>query len=305
MGDEGQSEDMDAPDQLLVRTAEWLALEGYPVEYQTATVLRRHGFRVHQGIHTRSLGTTAPREVDVVAQLDGPHDQRPMVRVEIIAECKWSRDKPWVVFTSPSSQLHPTACIAQTVANDLGSAALSLLARNPVAQKLPIFETPVEGGFGGRQAFSKGNDVFYSALAGVTSAAASHCKAYSRSAFQDRLPEFAACAFPIVVVDGPLFLARFDEGSGELELHAADSVRCHWRGAPAWELHATVDVVRLDALESHIAARKAAYRHLVDLLVSASQEIATAHAENRLEELAERGGAGVRRLLLMLRAAPP
>lgn len=56
MRDEGRSDAPKAPDGLLAKTAEWLRKEGHPVEYQTATVFRRHGFRAHQGAHTRPLG---------------------------------------------------------------------------------------------------------------------------------------------------------------------------------------------------------------------------------------------------------
>lgn len=117
-------------------------------------------------------------------------------------------------------------------------------------------------------------------------------------AINNLLPEIAVCAFPIVVVDGPLFRVLFEESAGELQLHPADHVRCHWRGAPSWELHATVDVVRLDSLDAYLAARRPAFHRLVELLVDATQRIAKAHAENCLETLVDRdGGSGLKRLV--------
>lgn len=241
-----------------------------------------------------------------MAQLDGSPDRRPFVRVQVVAECKWSRDKPWVVLTSPTTRLGPKACVAQTFANPLGAAALALLAQNPVVQQLPIFETPDEGGFGGRQALTKGTgDAFYNAMVGVTSAAAALTREYVQPVCNNRLPDFAMCVFPIVVVDGPMFRASYDEGSGELRPHPVDYVRCHWRGAPAWELHATVDVVRLDAFEAHVSARRPAFQSLVDLLVGVTQEIAVAHAEDRLQVLADCADAGLTSLTQALSIKVP
>jgi hypothetical protein len=63
------------------------------------------------------------------------------------------------------------------------------------------------------------------------------------------VPRNAVIAFPMIVVDGQIFEAFFDEGLQDIQVEARKRVRCHWRGARSWHLHATIDVVSLDHLD--------------------------------------------------------
>ena len=105
-----------------------------------------------------------------------------------------SKDKPWLIFVSPHQQIGTGACIAQTIGNRLGSALLWCLADDQKISKLDVFWTPETPGFGGRQAFAKGNDLFYSAVQSVTGAAISSVSKYDRS---DRLAGKVPAAYPV------------------------------------------------------------------------------------------------------------
>jgi len=142
------------------KVASWLQGEGYPLEYTTAATFHHSGFRVFQGRHVRTAPDQNPREVDVIGVFDDHFDDH-LLRIEYIVECKWSRDKPWVVFTSPFAQMSSAACINQTIASELGNAALWLEAGSPRLAQLASFATPKTPGFGGRQALSQQRDVFY------------------------------------------------------------------------------------------------------------------------------------------------
>lgn len=101
----------------------WLNEEGYPLEFEVAQICTNHGFRVFQGFHIRDKETIKPREIDVLAQTSSSLDST-LIRAEHVIECKWSKDKPWVAFTSPEQSLLPSACVSQTIASATGRAAL-------------------------------------------------------------------------------------------------------------------------------------------------------------------------------------
>jgi hypothetical protein len=288
------------------KVAKWLAQEGYPTEFQTAAVFRQHHFRVFQGYHVRENESETPREIDVLAMADAPHEEHPRIRCEFVVECKWSRDKPWVVFASRSGKLGPAACIAQTISSSLGSAILWNLAHERNCQSMALFHTPDVPGFGGRQAFSKGNDLFYSSVSSVTSACTHLVSRYDRERRRGVMPEWGVVAFPIVVIDGELFQASFNEDSGEMEINPADSVRCHWRGARSWNLHATIDFVRLAALNGFLDVRSAEVYKLLKLMDETARAIKKCSETGSLESVkAMRASAGLRNLHPLLRELVP
>jgi len=134
------------------RLREWLDEEGYPLEFSTAHVFRTAGFSVRQGTYVRSEDSETPREVDVTASVDCS-DSESLIRVYHVIECKWSQDKPWVVFTDRRG-MGPAACVTQTISTLLGSAMLWKDAGLESLHKLDLFATPTRSGFNGRQAFS-------------------------------------------------------------------------------------------------------------------------------------------------------
>jgi hypothetical protein len=152
---------------MLSKVENWLDTEGYPTEFRVASTFRKHGFHVDQGDYAEDRVTGSRREIDIAASLTmkGEHS---LQRVYNIVECKWSQDKPWVVFTSPTCSMAPSAIIAQTIASHLAAAVFWTLAGDTDLNQLSLFQSqPGGGGFGGRQAFSKGNDIFYTAMQGV------------------------------------------------------------------------------------------------------------------------------------------
>src|SRR5262249_24084840 len=97
------------PDDLKSKVAAWLDKEGYPLEFRTANSFRRAGFRVRQSEYVRAEDGDKVREIDVAASKTWRLD-KPMLRVYHVVECKWTKDKPWVVFSSPET-ITSSACI--------------------------------------------------------------------------------------------------------------------------------------------------------------------------------------------------
>lgn len=286
------------------KTKDWLNAQGYPTEFQVANICQARGFRVWQGSHVSDTDENILREIDVLAMSDILGGEY-LIRVCHVLECKWSKDKPWVVLSSRHGHMANAACIAQTIGNSLGSAALWVLAGDPELQKMDIFSTPKRPGFGGRQAFSKGADLFYSAMQSVTDVSTLLMRRYDDHPRQvGEVPRNTVLALPIIVVDGIIFEAFFDEEADEMEIQEVKRVRCHWRGARSWRLHATIDVVALDALDDFLSVRADEAKQLLSRLDHTRNAIARCFEDKSLEHLpVARGSRGVIGLPPLLREA--
>lgn len=251
----------------------WVKSEGFPTEYKTANSFRKNGCRVFQGGYVEDQEEHKMREVDVLAWQDVTYQSRSLLRVSHVVECKWSGDKPWVVFTSPSP-ISSAACITQTYGSDLGEALLWSVAGERDLHGMRLFATPDEAGFSGRQAFSStGTDHFHHALRGVTGNALSYLTSYSRPSKKDAFPSIGVLAFPIVVVDGLLFKAFFDDDLQDVRVEEVDDLRCHWRGAKNWRLNSTVDIVTMKSLDTFVNIRTAECRQLLEVLVPFAEKV--------------------------------
>jgi hypothetical protein len=183
-------------------------------------------------------------------------------------------EKPWVIFTSPSNIMAPSAMIAQTISSQLGAAAIWVVAGSESLSSLSTFSAPDRGGFGGRQAFSKGNDYFYSAVQSVVANSSSYASFYDRRPRKaGEMPEACVLVFPVIVVEGTLLEAYFNEETNSVVLEAVDHIRCHWDGSSAWDFFATVDVVSLHHLDEFVSIRARELKAISDVLKPTLQEI--------------------------------
>lgn len=265
---------------------------------------RAAGLHARQGVHYRTEGT--PREIDVVAQRTLREDQV-WVRCEFIVECKWA-SKPWVIFTDEHSRIGSAACVAQTMGSNAGNALLWLAAGSAEIQNLSMFATPDMPGFGGRQAFSKGEDQFYKAMAGVTTAASTIAGDYDGHRKPGEAPMHAVCVFPIIVVEGALFRSFYHAGSGEMKVESTSHVRCHWKGSPTWKWHSTVDVVTLEWLPNYLSELAPDVDTLLGVMINGLKDLRSAFECGSLAPLkihpGSRGMIGLHPLLAEIRKPP-
>jgi hypothetical protein len=283
------------------KVKEWLSQEGYPTEFTAANAFRRHKFRVHQGHYIRDNTTDAVREIDILAAKTCA-SRNYLVRAYHVVECKWSQDKPWIVFTSHDAHISHAACVAQTIGSLLGSTILWALAGDETLHTLDLFSTPSRPGFNGRQAFSKGNDHFYSAMKSVTTLASLLMDNYEHvKRPSGKIPQNAVVAFPVIIVDGQLFEAFFDAATNDMRLESVDRIRCHWRGAPSWKFRATIDIVTLNHLEEFAEKRAHEIELLLRKIEQTRHEIAKCFEDRSLDSLqvkrAARGIVGLPPLL--------
>ncbi|WNG17985.1 hypothetical protein [Cystobacter fuscus] len=207
------------------------------------------------------------------------------LRIEYVVECKWTRDKPWVVFASKRG-IHPAAAIAQTMGSSLGEACLWFAADNAEMQNLDLFKKLPRSGFSGVRAFGAGEDLFYNALRGVAE------RAWCRVAYYDSpptppdvLPETTVIVRPVIVIDGDLLEAYYDDSTQKLELVRASKARIHWRGAEKWSLHCLVDVVTVDGLEEYVQTQAKQVKTVFSVLGRAREDIEKCFIEKSLDVL--------------------
>jgi len=249
---------MEPKKQLLTRIQGWLETQGYPLEFKVAAAFQAAGMATRQGFFVREVNGQSAREVDVIARIRSKTENS-NVSVTFVVECKWSRDKPWVIFTDANTKMAPSACIAQTIGSRLGEAALHCLAANKSLHGLESFAMRDRNGFNGRRAFSSESDQdhFYSTVQSIVSKSVAYVTEADDG--EDKIiPQYGTIAFPLIVLDGDLFEVFFDSSQNALTITPADFIRMHWRGASNPDIWiATVDIVTATYLDTFVAKRKA------------------------------------------------
>lgn len=281
------------------KVEEWLTKEGYSLEFYVATQFKKSKFLVKQGVHVRDNLSDLVREIDVLATNDlGVNDHT--ISIEHVIECKWSKDKPWVIFTSDNS-IHPAACITQSFGSILGRTLLWHIAGNEGLYDTSYFNSPHNAGFAGRQALSNGKDLFYNAIQSITGVTELRARSHDSSNLPFTLPKLAAIVFPVIVVDGELYEANYDEENDKVMLTETNHVRLHWKGSETWKLHSTVDIVTKSYIGEFSNLRKNELLILQNNLAKALENTVECFNERSLEKLnikvAPRGFSGLPAIL--------
>jgi hypothetical protein len=291
------------------RIRKWFETEGYPLEFRTAHAFTEAGFESNQGMYTYDPKEGRAREIDVRADVITEISSNRWLRVSHIVECKWSMDKPWVLFTSSGNTMGVSAQIAQTIGSCLGEAITYCLASDARIKALPLFEAPQRGGFGGRRALEKSKDSqdrVYAAIQSVVSKALLEGERYDEQRQPGELPWFGAVCLPMIVLQGKLFEAYYDNKASEVRLLSVENVRLYWRAA-ASKLRsiAVVDVVAESALGSFLKSRRSDVAEFMGAAAETGRRIERAFQSTSMEPLeiqpVARGFLGLPQLLAELR----
>ncbi|MDQ3690680.1 MAG: hypothetical protein M3406_11740 [Chloroflexota bacterium] len=203
------------PSKVVRDVAEWLHTQGYPLEYETARILRSAGFRVEQGRHWMDVDPITeeqvPRELDVLAT--SAADGWPQTRssaVQLVVECKHGIG-PWIILGgSPTPPIADLLLGASELAKWVGTrrALPGLLgSMRPIA-------------FGVAEKKAKGApEAAYEAVMEAT-----------RAAYRMWLTDYADWVVPVVVVDGPLLALTYAD-DGQESLREVRRGRIAWSGA--------------------------------------------------------------------------
>ena len=186
---------------------EWLQSTGFPLEMEAAAAFRTAGFDVRQSSTFPDPQSDKGREIDVLAE---DPDLIGIVEISFVVECK-SSSKPWVVLTSTDALANYNRLLAFAVMSGAGRKALTGKFSDIPGLRHYI-DRPNLGGYGFRQALGKDADPAYTAAMSALKA----CHGVAQDRTSSSIPRLAF-AFPVIVVDSPLFeCSRSD--SGELQL---------------------------------------------------------------------------------------
>ncbi|MBP1142855.1 succinate dehydrogenase flavin-adding protein (antitoxin of CptAB toxin-antitoxin module) [Pseudomonas sp. PvP009] len=244
------------------KVKQWIEMEGYPLEFSTAHKFKKRKFSVEQGYFVKGIDGKA-REVDVLATANYPVG-RSFLRIKHVIECKWSKDKPWVLFKD-EKRFAASALAAQLISSSAGQAIAWIAAGSEDFKNLDMFRE-VGFSFSGRQAFSKGNDLFYQAVQGVVSNCLNIARTYDDYEFEPEDHLLAVIALPVIVIDGSLFEATYVSDSDELNLENISHARLRWKGNEGRELNTIIDIVTSDYLDTFLDNREKEMNILMNCL---------------------------------------
>lgn len=185
---------------------EWLNSTGFPLEMEAASAFRAAGFDVRQSAVFPDSQSDKGREVDVLAQ---DPDLIGIIEISFVVECK-SSSNPWVVFTSEDALSGYNRLLAFAMTS--GAAKDALAKRIGKGLWESHISRPERGGYGFRQALRKDSDPAYTAAIGAVKA----CHGIAQDRVSSAIP-LLAFAFPVIVVDSPLFECS-RKSNGELAL---------------------------------------------------------------------------------------
>jgi len=258
----------DSADKLLSKVSEWLTNEGYPLEFRVAHRFREAGFSVFQGTHIPDKESGKPREIDVIGVKTLAIADTKLYCV-CLAECKWSKSKPWILFSSPDKGSGTSSMISSLIASDLGEGVLHLLAADEELQKESYFDFQSQTAFSGRVAFAKpgDSDVFYSAVQSTIAKSLLVAKIDDPQLPENSMPYYGSIVLPMVVIDGALFEASYNPKTDAVELQRRGNMRLGWSARGA-ESH-IINVVSFEYLHTFIADLS----HTVDVILARSEPV--------------------------------
>jgi hypothetical protein len=228
------------PDDLQKAVYGWLKEQGYPLEMKVSKVFSSLGFGIRQGWYFTDPEEKKPREIDILAFFN-VYEGHPLT-VQFIIECKWSR-KPFVVFTySNRTPQMPSPELQQ--ANPVGKQFIKKIVSDGIINQLSLFSPTSPLGYAMTQAhisakatneggISSNKDDAFDALMKVAKATYSMLDYYTHKAEPIRKEgdtaqyALAYLAFPLIVIDAPLFDCHLNE-SGDIVVEPISQVLINW-----------------------------------------------------------------------------
>ncbi|MFK4474902.1 hypothetical protein ABH897_004670 [Paenibacillus sp. RC73] len=242
------------------RLIDWLNTQGYPLEMNVAEVLQKMKYNVLQSEYFIDEESGNHREIDIVASL---HKEigNIFIRINFIVECKVSKEKPWVIFTSKNTRLAPPARIAQRAGSRAGKIILRNIAHVDEIQQLNLFSLPERPGYGLTQAFTSGNDVAYNPCVSVSKATRSIAKEYDAQ----RNERYVNISFPVIVIDGKLFETYLNVNN-EMCVSEVNKGILLWRNPIVGMPHTVITVLTKDILEDYFSSVRADVMKIFDYI---------------------------------------
>lgn len=255
-------------DETTKKIAEWLENQGYPLEMEVANEFQNAGFTVSLSDWYKDFETDEKREIDVTALRWSNFNKPSVLQVCWRIECKLAREKPWIIFVSPSQpeQFIPFDVIAS---DEYKSIILEKYKDNDFRSRmlgLALFKRRFVG-HGITQAFTTGQDVPYKAIMSSVKSSVDRVIQAAELVRLERVKEnhqYLCIAFPVIVIDGRLF-EYFVGKEGENQLKEIQSGVVNWKGANPSHSSPLVYIVTKQELGRFVQSAKEATNILIDL----------------------------------------
>lgn len=220
------------------RVRSWLSVSGYPLEMRVARACREASLATIQSEYVPNEDTQKNREIDVLAYRQiGVAGKQAIVA--LVIECKSDKSKPWIIFSNDTAYT-PQVVMQKTPANSNAKHSLVSSGVATKAQSLPLFSMPERTGYTLVRAFEdKASDAAYQAISAVATASKSYVNQFNKPSFSS----LSVLAFPVLVVDSPLFECY--ELAGDVELAEVEYGLMVWRN-PLSDRFSVVRVVTAD-----------------------------------------------------------
>ncbi len=200
---------------LTKKLATWLDKQGYPLEMQIASYVRKHtSFDIRQGWHYKDPESGNSREIDIVCTASEP---RGIAEINFVIECKATK-KPWVLFSSDdaASSYNRLSSFGLFSKSALSAVVQKLFPSNldrirdedyDLAKSIPWLWKDGLVGYAATQAFKGNKDIPYAAS---LSAVKAGIWLLSNSLWQSAEYRPYSISFPIIVTTSLLFECSLD-----------------------------------------------------------------------------------------------
>ncbi len=222
-------------DDLDSRVLQWLNKTGFPLEMEAAASFREAGFDVGQSssFHDPELGKS--REIDVLAEDCDPFS---LTEIYFSVECKCTK-KPWVVLTARSHERLVGISSYCVQSEQIRRLSFDKGFYDP-GKFVPYIERKTLYGYSLRQAFGEKNEM--DPAYGAAMSAIKSCSNLKSSHAQFMF------AFPVIVIDTPLFECIRTSEDGELKVRQVQASEFSFSANLPNLVSSRINVVTRDAL---------------------------------------------------------
>jgi hypothetical protein len=247
---------MNGNEDLTKRIEEWLLSQGYPLEMQVASAWREGGFSVTQSSYYSDIENTSLREIDIVASYV---DWTGCINIEFVTECKVSKKKPWLLFSSEHTlegfnRLFGYCTNSESARKALIEKGISTVTALPWMKKIG------RTAYGMTRAFTTGEDMTFKAATSVLKAAIARKRLFESQSWKPFV-----FVFPSIVVDGLIFDCHLDE-AGRLSVERLEDSFFFFPWNISGEVGTCIRVLSLERLRGYISEAKLVGDQLVDIL---------------------------------------
>jgi hypothetical protein len=214
------------------KVQDWLHRQGYPLEMRAARAFKKRRWHLHHSRRYTDPFTGKEREVDLIAFNDV---NGALVAGHAVVECKWSPDKPWVLFAAATRALTSVGHFHSTPMTEAAKRMTEVLVNDDMPG-FPLFADREEGYMLVQARLSQGAGKDDGALdAAHTATLAAMTAADFTAARMSEATNYAIVYVPTIVVDGELYRCSLDDDGdvvvteidmGFLIHHTADDQKC-------------------------------------------------------------------------------